>query len=297
MKLLYFSALFCSVSFAFVLAQNDPKCGTNGPAQLKIIGGVEATPYEWPWTVSLGVNHSASTLLREENYQPMCGGSIIHRQFVLTSAKCAKEASAYNESDPYLIFAAHNVSAGAAEPRKITQLLGEVIAHPDYSYDEKTGNRLNDIALIKLREPLDIENNPDLGLICVPDQNDDYNPYQGQMATVVGWGLTSNQLYTSSKVLLKVSLPVNSMDECVEMYDLPEESKNSMICTYQVGASPCMLDDGGPLMLQDEDGKWMVVGTASYFQGKDCGEVKHPYMYAHVSIFSDWIWDTVKENE
>ncbi len=47
MKLLYFSALFCSVSFAFVLAQNDPKCGTNGPAQLKIIGGVEATPYEY----------------------------------------------------------------------------------------------------------------------------------------------------------------------------------------------------------------------------------------------------------
>lgn len=124
-------------------------------------------------------------------------------------------------------------------------MLGEVIAHPDYSYDEKTGNRLNDIALIKLREPLDIENNPDLGLICVPDQNDDYNPYQGQMATVVGWGLTSNQLYTSSKVLLKVSLPVNSMDECVEMYDLPEESKNSMICTYQVGASPCMVRSAG----------------------------------------------------
>ena len=32
---------------SFNYAQNDPKCGTNGPVQSKIVGGVEATPYEY----------------------------------------------------------------------------------------------------------------------------------------------------------------------------------------------------------------------------------------------------------
>ena len=54
-------------------------------------------------------------------------------------------------------------------------------------------------------------------------------------------------------------------------------------------------DEGGPLMLQ-ESGKWTVVGTASYVRDDKCGEEKNPYMYAHISLYSDWIWKTVAEN-
>lgn len=54
-------------------------------------------------------------------------------------------------------------------------------------------------------------------------------------------------------------------------------------------------DEGGPLMLQ-ENGKWTVVGTSSWTRDNKCGEEKHPYMYTHMSLYSDWIWETVKKN-
>lgn len=44
----------------------------------------------------------------------------------------------------------------------------------------------------------------------------------------------------------------------------------------------------------DNDGRWTVVGVAS--SGGNCGHKDAPNYYAHVSLMSDWIWKTVKEN-
>lgn len=82
MKFLFLSVvsfLFCCVSVC--LAQNDPKCGTNGPAMSKIVNGEEATPYEFPWTASIGAFYN-------DVYAPTCTGSIIHPQYILTAGHC-----------------------------------------------------------------------------------------------------------------------------------------------------------------------------------------------------------------
>ncbi len=46
-----------------------------------------------------------------------------------------------------------------------------------------------------------------------------------------------------------------------------------------------------------DDGRWTVVGITSW--GFGCDD-EHPMTmrraYAHVSFFSDWIWETVKAN-
>ena len=41
------------------------------------------------------------------------------------------------------------------------------------------------------------------------------------------------------------------------------------------------------------NGQWTVVGTDSW--SDECGAVNSPEMYAHVSLFSDWIWATVRK--
>lgn len=48
-KMKFFSSIlfFIFSVFSLTTAQNDPKCGTNGPVQSKIVGGEEATPYEY----------------------------------------------------------------------------------------------------------------------------------------------------------------------------------------------------------------------------------------------------------
>merc|ERR1712037_319070 len=56
-------------------------CGTPGPMVLddfeKIVGGVEATPHQFPWQVGLFF----------DGY--FCGGSIISSKYILTAAHCA----------------------------------------------------------------------------------------------------------------------------------------------------------------------------------------------------------------
>lgn len=278
--------------FVFVCAKNHSKCGTKGPVQSKIIGGIEATPHEWPWIVSMGYKFEREN--ETFSYQSVCTGSIIHHKFVLTSAKCVKTLSSMPYGRKYMLFGAHNVSLDASEPLVYAQDLGTIIVHPKYSNDS-FGNVVNDVALIKLFFPVEIYTNPNLGTICVPNQDETYNPYQGKLVTTVGWGATKILFPKPSKVLIKVSFPVKSMDECAQMYDIPENNRNTMICTYQVGNSPCVNDEGGPLMLQ-ENGKWTVVGTSSWTRDNKCGEEKHPYMYTHMSLYSDWIWETVKKN-
>lgn len=91
--------LLCFFLFIyFVSAQNDFKCGTNGPIQSKIVGGEEATPYEWPWTVSLGYFYNLPS--GQEEYFSTCTGSLFQSQFVLTAAHCA---SVMSENKPSVV--------------------------------------------------------------------------------------------------------------------------------------------------------------------------------------------------
>ena len=136
--------------------------------------------------------------------------------------------------------AAHNISFGASEPRKITQNIGTTIIHPKYTQDS-FGRYFNDVALIKLVSPLDISGNPDLGTICVPNQDETYNPYQGKLVTTIGWGATRTLFHKTSNTLIKVSLLVKSIDECAKMYNIPKSKRNSMICTLQGRETPCVV--------------------------------------------------------
>lgn len=86
------------------------------------------------------------------------------------------------------------------------------------------------MALLKLETPLDVAGSPYLGTICVPEQDDTYDEWVGRMATTAGWGRLASG-GDSPDVLMKVNLPVVSMDYCVKQERLTV-SVNSMICTY-----------------------------------------------------------------
>lgn len=134
--------------------------------------------------------------------------------------------------------AVHNISSQALEPKKESIPLAKFIQHPKFKVLPDT-SVIYDVALVKLAKPLNIAKNPYLGTICIPPQNETYNPYLGKLVTASGWGQTvSGDDASRSKVLRKVTLPIADMEWCKKMDNIKEEA-NTMICTYQAGKDAC----------------------------------------------------------
>ena len=80
--------LWVALLFGSTLAQNDPNCGIKGPLGTvnRIVNGTEAAPFEFPWQCALFYVHG-------DGY-PVCGCTILNRQWILTAAHCVAKHQA-----------------------------------------------------------------------------------------------------------------------------------------------------------------------------------------------------------
>ncbi|XP_051023590.1 serine protease 29-like [Acomys russatus] len=109
-----------------------------------IVGGHSAPQGRWPWQVSLRIYSYYRT-----SWVHICGGSIIHPQWVLTAAHCIHE----RDTDPSAlrIHVGDVYLYGGKELLKVSR----VVIHRDYVY----GVLGSDVALLKLEKPLDCSAN------------------------------------------------------------------------------------------------------------------------------------------
>lgn len=227
-----------------------------------IVGGTEATPGRYSYTVALTYN----------GFQ-FCGGSLIAPDTVLTAAHCM-------DGDSFdVVINRHDLrtSAGESIPRKTE------IVHPRYDDDSMD----NDFALVFL-DRATTEN-----VVPVKLNQDGSYPTDGDTSHAMGWGTTSYQ-GSPSDLLLEVDLPVISNQECSQRY--PQYSMHdSMICTFLPGKDACQGDSGGPLIMSganaNED---KLIGITSW--GVGCATSQYPGVFARVSNQIDWIKTTVCAN-
>lgn len=122
------------LSLTLALAAGSPVIKVERPANTgRIVGGVEATPHEFPWMVDMR---------RPSHY---CGATIISPEWVVTAAHCTTGApSGYT-----LVAGDHNIQS--SEGREQTRQVVAIISHPNYN-----GNTIeNDIALMKVDPPFE----------------------------------------------------------------------------------------------------------------------------------------------
>ncbi|XP_068219770.1 trypsin-1-like [Palaemon carinicauda] len=117
--------------------------------------------------------------------------------------------------------------------------------------------------------------------VCLPDSSKDYS---GSVAVTTGWGSVFEG-GPSSSVLNEVEVVILTREECESYY--PSRITNSMICAGypEGGKDRCTGDTGGPLVVRDDDGTWVLLGLASW--GDGCGQPNAPGVYFNILMLAN----------
>lgn len=239
------------------------------PLNSRIVNGVNAAPYSWPWQVSLQVELPGQ-------FQHNCGGSLITTRWVLTAAHCMDTPRSYRavlgEYD-------RSVEEGAEQYFPINN--DDIFVHPNWNkFCPECGY---DIALLRLSGDAELNDKVQLG--CPPPAS--RTLYNNQQCFSTGWGL----LYAGGPqaiVLQQAVLPVVDYEQCTKPDWWGDLILPSLLCAGGQGQEACSSDSGGPLNCQAEDGRWYIDGIVSFGSAR-CGTLKKPTIFTRVSLFTSWI--------
>ncbi|XP_008307721.1 transmembrane protease serine 5 [Cynoglossus semilaevis] len=255
-----------------VIALQCFDCGTRAKLP-RIIGGVEAVLGRWPWQVSLYYSNRHT-----------CGGSIITSQWVVTAAHCVHNYRLPQVSS-WVVYAGIVTRSSA----KATQYAGHAVEKIIYNKDYNHRSHDSDIALMKLRTPLNFSDT--IRPVCLPQYNQ--NLPGGTQCWISGWGYTQPDAVQSPDTLKEAPVPIISPKTCNSSCMYNGGITPRMLCAgYTEGkVDACQGDSGGPLVCQDEN-VWRLVGVVSW--GTGCAEPNHPGVYSKVAEFLGWIYEMIE---
>lgn len=263
----------------------------------KIVGGQEAKPHSWPWIVRLEFAATDEYAQKHGLDSWTCGGTIIDEKTILTAAHCIEDSA--------------NVTWIAGDHDKIeheeSQQIniaytnnGNIHMHPDYD----TVTVEHDLAIIKLRGPLQLNDKVDFACLPKPEQKVSLKT----KCWAAGWGALKENALTDPNRLQEVDLTVISDDMCnqsgyVTFYQTWSEDyfyEDSSLCAgvfdnkdefITGGKDACQGDSGGPLLCAI-NGEPVLIGVTSW--GTGCARPNYPGVWAEVSEHMEWIMQHVE---
>ncbi|KAH7952165.1 hypothetical protein HPB52_019673 [Rhipicephalus sanguineus] len=165
-----------------------------------------------------------------------------------------------------------------AEGSEVQVRVTHVIPHPGY------GRLQRDLALLRLAKRL--RRSGHVRPACLAPAS--LRPLSNLSCAVSGWGNERTQ-GTTAYSLNKLRVPLRPLKECLSIYDVPIGKWH--LCGGRPGRGVCYGDSGGPLSCQLSDGRWYVLGVASF--GSGCARAHYPDVYTRVHHFTGWIRDTI----
>ncbi|XP_018800620.1 PREDICTED: serine protease SP24D-like [Bactrocera latifrons] len=223
----------------------------------RVVGGDEAYEGQFPHQISLRRSGSHT-----------CGGSILSRYYVLTAAHCVGTIDAqgnYSTYDPSLF----TVRAGSTDRLRGGVLVNvqSILTHENY------GNFLNDVSLLRLRNPLIYSQNIQPARLATKEVP------AGEPVIISGWGRVKQGGDIPQKLKWN-TLSAISRSECRAAINWDSDA---LIClAHAPNNGACNGDSGGPAMYEGE-----VVGIAGFVYG-GCG-TGNPDGYAKVYYHVNWI--------
>ncbi|CAF0801590.1 unnamed protein product [Adineta steineri] len=251
-------------------------------AQLnKIVGGESAVDSSWGWAVSLH---------RSSSNSHFCGGAIISPLHIITAAHCVVDSS-FNIGSTRVVVGIDALSQTTttttmAQQRSIVQ----VFSHPRYSAITKA----NDIAVLRLNQPLNISYEKGTARLCIPRVNATsmtYNyPIPNSQMVAIGWGVLRSGDETIPPNLHLQQVTVNALPADHRMCANSIEDRQLQFCAAVSGGGKdtCQGDSGGPLMyFESKERQWVLAGVTSY--GRGCGLSSYAGVYTRISAYHSWL--------
>ncbi|KAK7432141.1 hypothetical protein QQZ08_001431 [Neonectria magnoliae] len=256
MKLAFLAALALP---AFSLAAVLPVPTELADSEVNIVGGEPASPGDFPFIVSLARRGGSH----------FCGGSLLNANTVLTAAHCSTGQSAANVQ---VRAGSHNRNSGGT-------LVGvsSITIHPSYT----SSNINNDVAIWKLSTSIPTSSTISYATLAAAGSD----PVAGSIATVAGWGVTTEGGGSSPIALRKVDVPIVSRATCRSQYGASAIT-NAMFCAGlpQGGKDACQGDSGGPIITSSTS---TLIGVVSW--GDGCARPNAAGVYANVGNLRSFI--------
>lgn len=169
----------------------------------RIVNGEEAIPYSWSMIISLRFD----CLYNGNITTHCCGGTILNEHYILTAAHCVDKINLFSIKSQNITIAAgiHNLT----EPNQTIRYVDQIFIHSDY---RGSINRFrDDIAILHLSEPLDLDTNPRITQTCRSSNKISLGdireyPSNGSMLAVIGWGLLNRTLNLKPQLLQQLNV-------------------------------------------------------------------------------------------
>ncbi|KAL2717986.1 trypsin-1-like [Vespula squamosa] len=245
------------------------------PLSPRITGGNNAEAGQFPYQVS--VRWSLRPLF---NAKHICGGSVLSKNYVLTAGHCVLKFGSYS------VAAGKHYLLRSEETEQVVDVI-KTIVHEDY----KGGIAQHDIALLKLKTPLNLNNR--VAVVAIPAQNEKNTGN----AVLTGWGSVSTKIRpVLPSVLQTAVVPLLDNNECLaklrsvkSIIGKKPELFPTQVCSgagNNENLSACSGDSGGPLV-QFVNKVPVQVGVVSWGT-YPCGHGL-PSVYTRVSSYVNWI--------
>lgn len=298
----YWSGIIASVFFSLPVPVQANTANNIGATETQniiiakptVVNGTTASSTQVPWQVALFAQNGSG----QAAY--ICSGTLINAQWVVTAAHCFNPQTLEQQpiTDHYVVAGTVDLDQINSPATQVIRVSRQII-HPGY---DAGVNLDNDIALLKLSEPVDLQA---CGLRCStidwlqPAQASQYTAL-GSLAQVAGWGETvvtasngtQETLYPSRLQVGQLKI-VNCGSSRYLYNNKSWPISVNMMCAsgadQQNPADTCVGDSGSGLVVNIRSGQPLLAGITSWGEDTPCGERTLPGVYTRVANYASWI--------
>ncbi|XP_077716731.1 transmembrane protease serine 9 isoform X4 [Canis aureus] len=234
----------------------------------RIVGGMEASPGEFPWQVSL-----------RENNEHFCGAAVVRARWLVSAAHCFNE---FQDPREWVAYAGTTYLSGT-EASTVRARVARIIPHPSYNPDTADF----DVAVLQLDGPLPFGRH--VQPVCLPAATHVFPARR--KCLISGWGYLREDFLVKPEALQKATVELLDQGLCAGLYG--HSLTDRMMCAgYLDGkVDSCQGDSGGPLVCEEPSGRFFLAGIVSW--GIGCAEARRPGVYARVTRLRDWILEAI----